>query len=126
MASSTIAAAQGSLILAGADGGPRYVDGETLGTVLCDRRSVRLAVLNACEGAKASPVDPLAGVATGLVQHDVPAVVGMQFAISDPAAITFAAELYAGLAQAFPVDVAVTEGRRALATETDLEWATPV
>jgi hypothetical protein len=53
-------------------------------------------------------------------------VVGMQFAISDPAAITFAAELYSGLAQGFPVDVAVTEGRRALATETDLEWATPV
>jgi CHAT domain len=116
----------GSLILEGADGSPRYVDGETLGTVLCDRRSVRLAVLNACEGAKASPVDPLAGVAAGLVQHDVPAVVGMQFAISDPAAITFAAELYSGLAQAFPVDVAVTEGRRALAAETDLEWATPV
>jgi hypothetical protein len=117
---------QGSLILEGADGSPRYVDGETLGTVLCDRRSVRLAVLNACEGAKASPVDPLAGVAAGLVQHDVPAVVGMQFAISDPAAITFAAELYSGMAQGFPVDVAVTEGRRALATETDLEWATPV
>jgi hypothetical protein len=117
---------QGSLILEGADGSPRYVDGETLGTVLCDRRSVRLAVLNACEAAKASPVDPLAGVAAGLVQHDVPAVVGMQFAISDPAAITFATELYSGLAQGFPVDVAVTEGRRALATETDLEWATPV
>jgi hypothetical protein len=117
---------QGSLILEGADGRARYVDGETLGTVLCDRRSVRLAVLNACEGAKSSPADPLAGVAAGLVQHDVPAVVGMQFAISDPAAITFAAELYSGLAQGFPVDVAVTEGRRALATETDLEWATPV
>jgi hypothetical protein len=116
----------GSLILEGADGSPRPVDGETLGTVLCDRRSVRLAVLNACDGAKASPLDPLAGVAAGLVQHDVPAVVGMQFAISDPAAITFAAELYSGLAQAFPVDVAVTEGRRALAAETDLEWATPV
>jgi hypothetical protein len=116
----------GSLILQGADGSPRPVDGETLGTVLCDRRSVRLAVLNACDGAKASPLDPLAGVAAGLVQHDVPAVVGMQFAISDPAAVTFAAELYSGLAQAFPVDVAVTEGRRALAAETDLEWATPV
>jgi CHAT domain len=117
---------QGSLILGDADGRARHVDGETLGTVLCDRRSVRLAVLNACEGAKASPTDPLAGVAAGLVQHDVPAVVGMQFAISDPAAISFAAELYSGLAQGFPVDVAVTEGRRALATETDLEWATPV
>jgi hypothetical protein len=117
---------EGSLVLEGADGSPRYVDGETLGTVLCDRRSVRLAVLNACEGAKASPVDPLAGVAAGLVQHDVPAVVGMQFAISDQAAITFASELYSGLAHAFPIDVAVTEGRRALATEGDLEWATPV
>jgi len=117
----------GSLVLEGADGRARYVDGETLGTVLCDRRSVRLAVLNSCEGAKASPVDPLAGVAAGLVQHDVPAVVGMQFAISDQAAITFASELYSGLARAFPIDVAVTEGRRALATEgDDLEWATPV
>jgi hypothetical protein len=117
----------GSLVLEGVDSSARYVDGETLGTVLCDRRSLRLAVLNSCEGAKASPVDPLAGVAAGLVQHDVPAVVGMQFAISDQAAITFASELYSGLAHAFPIDVAVTEGRRALATEgDDLEWATPV
>ena len=117
---------QGSLVLEGAGGSPRYVDGETLGTVLCDRRTVRLAVLNACEAAKASAADPLAGVAAGLVQHDVPAVVGMQFAISDQAAITFATELYSGIARALPIDVAVTEGRRALASEGDLEWATPV
>jgi hypothetical protein len=54
-------------------------------------KTLRLVVLNACEGGRASVEDPFAGSpapgAAGL-----PAVVAMQFPITDAAAVTFASE----------------------------------
>ena len=117
---------EGSLVLERPDGRAHYVGGEQLGGLLCDRHTLRLAILNACEAATTASHDPLAGVAAALVEYEVPAVVGMQFAITDDAAITFAEELYATLADGFPIDAAVTEARRALSAESDVEWATPV
>jgi hypothetical protein len=116
---------QGCLLLEGLGGHSEAVSGERLGSILCDRGTLRLAVLNACEGA-ASAGDPLAGVATSLVEYEVPAVIGMQFAISDNAAIAFAKEFYSAIAASFPVDAAVTAARRALATGHAMEWVTPV
>jgi CHAT domain len=117
---------ESSLILERDDRRPQRVDGDQLGTVLCDRGSLRLAVLNACEAAQTAPQDPLAGVATSLMEYDVPAVVAMQFAITDDGALTFADEFYRALAYGYPVDAAVTQARRALAAHSDVEWGTPV
>lgn len=50
-----------------------------LGLLLQDERSLRLAVLNSCEGARSSHVDPFSGAAASLVHYGVPAVIGMQF-----------------------------------------------
>ena len=98
-----------------------------LGTLLHDHRSLRLAVLNACEGARNSRQDPFAGVATTLIRQGIPAVVAMQFEITDEAAITFATEFYAALADGYPVDAAVSEARKAIyAQPSDVEWGTPV
>lgn len=115
-----------SLILEHDDRRPRRVDGQQLGTLLCDRGSLRLAVLNTCEAAQTAPQDPLAGVATSLVEYSVPAVVAMQFAITDAGALTFADEFYGALAGGYDVDAAVTQARRALAADSDVEWGTPV
>jgi hypothetical protein len=117
---------EGSLVLERPDGRPHEVSGERLGSTLCDRKTLRLAVLNACEAAKTAPQDPLAGVAANLIEHEVPAVVGMQFAITDEGAIAFAQEFYATLAEGYPVDAAVTEARRAMAADDEIEWGTPV
>ncbi|MGO9901280.1 MAG: CHAT domain-containing protein [Solirubrobacteraceae bacterium] len=57
-----------------------------------------LAVLNACETAQTSSQDPLAGIATSLMEYHVPAVVAMQFAITDERALIFADEFYRALA----------------------------
>ena len=86
------------------------------------------SVLNSCEGARTSAVDPFAGIATSIVALGIPAVVAMQFEISDKAAITFAEELYQSLiARQDPIDVAVAEARKAVFTEVnETEWATPV
>ena len=71
---------------------------------------------------------PYAGVATTLVQLGVPAVVAMQFEISDAAAILFAEELYTNLiGRQDPIDAAVAEARKAIYIELGkVEWATPV
>src|SRR6185503_16705930 len=67
-----------------------------------------------------------AGVATNLVRLGIPAVVAMQFEISDEAAITFSSEFYAALVDGLPVDAAVAEARKAMYATSDVEWATPV
>ena len=108
-------------------GRSRRITGVQLGTILQDEVSLRLAVLNACEGGRSSVEDPFSGVATSLIEREIPAVIGMQFEITDRSAIVFASEFYAALADGYPVDSAMAEARKAIyADENDVEWATPV
>jgi hypothetical protein len=118
---------QGLLFFETAEGGPDDIEAETLATLL-DQPSLRLVVLNSCEGARASPDDPFTGVASRLVRQKIPAVVAMQFEITDRAAILFAWGLYGALAAGFPIDSALTQARRAILIidENELEWGTPV
>jgi tetratricopeptide (TPR) repeat protein len=103
------------------------VSGRYLGMLLHDLRSLRLAVLNACEGARTSRTDPFAGTAQSLAQEGIPAVIAMQFEITDEAAITFAHEFYQAVADGYPVDAALAEARKAIfAQGNDVEWGTPV
>ncbi|MGH9891305.1 MAG: CHAT domain-containing protein, partial [bacterium] len=108
-------------------GRSRPVSGQDLGTLLHDHRSLRLVVLNSCEGARTSPTDPFAGAAQSLVQQGIPAVIAMQFEITDEAAMTLSHEFYAALADGYPVDTALGEARKAIfASGNEVEWATPV
>ena len=117
----------GVLVLCDDTGKGRRVTAENLGFLLHDHRSLRLVVLNACEGSRASRADPFAGVAQTLVQQGVPAVIAMQFEITDQAAITFAEEFYASVADGHPVDAALADARKAIfGTGNDIEWGTPV
>ena len=51
----------------------------------------------------------------------------MQLEITDRAAITFACELYAALADGYAVDAALAEARKAIfADDNEVEWGTPV
>ena len=90
--------------------------------------SLRLVFLNACKGAETSEVEKLSSVAAVLVQKGIPAVIGMQFDITDEAAIEFSGKFYQRLAEGAPVDTAVQEGRIHLGVVKDnpVEWATPV
>jgi hypothetical protein len=100
---------------------------DRLATLLNDHQSMRLVLLNSCESAKGSPVDPFAGVATSLIQKGIPAVIAMQFSITDKAAIAFAQWFYWSLAQGFPVDAAVATARKAIyMLPNNVEWGTPV
>jgi len=119
---------EGLLFLMDEAGGAARVTEAVLTNLLGDQTSLRLAVLNSCEGARTTLTDPFAGIATSLVALGVPAVVAMQFAISDRAAIVFAEELFTSLiGRQYPIDAAVAEARKAVFTEVnEIEWATPV
>ena len=120
-------AGDGMLLLENENNLGQPVTGGELGTILYDHTTLRLAVLNACEGARSSSEDPFAGVASNLVQRQIPAVIAMQFEITDRAAITFARGFYRAVALGYPVDAALAEARKSIyATHNPLEWATPV
>ena len=120
-------AGEGVLILEDDAGRGRAVGGEYVGTLLHDHRPLRLAVLNACEGGRGSAKDSFAGVAQSLIQQGLPAVIAMQFPISDVAAITFARDFYGAVADGYPVDAALAEARKAILSDGGgLEWGTPV
>ena len=74
--------------------------------------------------------DPFAGVAGALVQRDIPAVVAMQFEISDEAAIVFAGGFYevAGRRACQWTRSSRCVARLAMLAERsdDIEWGTPV
>jgi len=120
----------GALFLEHEDGSADLVTGEELALLLADELpELRLVFLNACKTGTISAqsgVRPFAGVATSLIKAGVPAVVAMQFPISDQAAISFADTFYQRIAQSYPVDAAIAEARKALYSEERSEWATPV
>lgn len=96
---------------------------------LQDQKSVRLIFLNACEGARGGRSDLFAGVAQQLelVQQALPAVVAMQFPVSDQAAIALSHEFYRALADGYPLEAAVSEARKAIhGPAGNPEWGTPV
>jgi hypothetical protein len=117
----------GVLMLHDVHGKSRPISGQDLGTILHDRRDMRLVVLNSCEGARPSLIDPFAGVAQVLLRQGIPAVIAMQFEISDDAAVTFSREFYKAVADRYPADAALVEARKIIFAEGNgLEWATPV
>lgn len=118
---------RGGLCLEQADGKSHWVDAVRLATLLHDHQPLRLAFLNACQGAQGGRSDPFAGVAQKLVQQGIPAVLAMQFPVSDKAAIALAGAFYRTLAEGYPVDAALSEARKAIQLAgDDREWGTPV
>ncbi|MCS7070946.1 MAG: CHAT domain-containing protein, partial [Anaerolinea sp.] len=123
---------QGVLILEREDGTrrPQLVTAEQIGRELGEETGIRLVVLNTCRSGQPAESDALRGLATNLALRGIPAVVAMQFPISDSAARSFSEEFYRALADFMPIDEAVSEGRRAIVNRgiglVAAEWVTPV
>jgi formylglycine-generating enzyme required for sulfatase activity len=119
---------EGGLVLEDDRRQARQVNAGDLAVVLHDRRNLRLLFLNACHGAATDRSDAYAGTAQTLVRQGVPAVVAMQFAISDRAAITLARDFYSALATGAAVDTALAQARKAIydLDKMQPEWGTPV
>lgn len=118
---------EGVIALVNENGQTDLVTATNLGNLLADHSSLRLVLLNACEGARSSEQDLFSSTAATLIRRGIPAVVAMQYEISDKAAITFTREFYSTLADKWPVDAATAEARKAINKEVtnSLEWGTP-
>jgi CHAT domain-containing protein len=116
---------EGVLVFEDEQGDGLPVSGPGLAYLFQDHPSLRLAVLNACNGARSADDNAFAGTAQALVQHGVPAVIAMQSEVMDETACSFAERFYRALAAGLPVDACVGEVRRALAAERNPEWGTP-
>ncbi|MGO4599638.1 CHAT domain-containing protein [Terrabacter sp. 2RAF25] len=120
-------AQEGVLVLEREDGTAHRVSGARLGTLLHDARTMQLAVLNACEGARTSGRDAFSGVGQALARQGLPAVVAMQTEISDRAALVFSHEFYWFLTRGLGIDAAICEVRKAMAVSDEAsEWGTAV
>ena len=118
---------EGVLAVEDENGRKQLISGSDFCNFLGDERAFRLVLLNACEGARASRTDPFSGVAQSLVLRGIPAVIAMQFEVSDEAAVAMASGFYSALADDYPVDAALSEARKAvLAAGCSVEWGTPV
>ncbi len=103
------------------------ISARDLGQLLYDHSSLRLVFLNACQGGRGSVKHSFTSVASVLMQQGIPAVIGMQFEMTDKAAIVFAAEFYRAIADEYPLEVALTEARRAVYYQANqIEWGTAV
>jgi CHAT domain-containing protein len=119
---------EGVLVMENEIGESKLVGSDLLSILVRGKRRLRLVLLNSCLGAAAAEAEPFSSVAAGLVRAGIPAVIAMQFEVSDRAAHLIAETFYESLALNFPVDAALTEARREIALQDrdSLEWATPV
>ncbi len=96
---------------------------------LLNRMGITLAVLNACETARHSTRDALMGVAQALIREEIPAVIAMQFLVSETVALMFTRRLYDFLFRGDPLEKVVTETRVGIdinAEEDRISWGIPV
>lgn len=119
---------EGVLALANEQGRSHLLNATELGRLLAQRQALRLVVLNACQGAAGSQADLFSSTAATLARRGIPAVLAMQYEITDRAAIELTRGFYGALTAGLPVDEAVTQARTSISvglTRT-LEWVTPV
>lgn len=119
---------EGVLVMADSEGKAMPVDSERFRYLMKSRSRLALVVLNSCLGTRSGDGEKFSSVAAGLVKSGVPAVIAMQFEISDESARVIAKTFYTSLALNMPVDAALTEARLQifLNDKNNLEWATPI
>ncbi|MCP4398396.1 MAG: CHAT domain-containing protein, partial [bacterium] len=102
------------LALVGGDGNMTLIGADEF-SELFSRHQPGIVVLQACESGKLSGSQSFRGIASRIVQQNVPVLVAMQYQVSNSTATQFALEFYRRLAENDPVDKAVQEGRRRIA-----------
>jgi tetratricopeptide (TPR) repeat protein/CHAT domain-containing protein len=112
---------EGYIVLANETGNAEEYSATKLTRMLRLESSLRLVVLNCCDSARGS-----SSLAKRLVLSGIPAVIAMQFPISDQAAVELSSAFYSALANGEPVDGAVTHARIRIQNRSNIEWGIPV
>jgi hypothetical protein len=110
----------------GGPGGARLYAEDLRNFLIQPGRTPNLVVLNSCSGAQSQPGALFSSVAADLIQGGVPAVVAMQFAISDNMGIAFSNAFYSYLADGNSIERALTHTRANLKANGFSEWICPV
>lgn len=119
-------AKEGTISLADENGHRDILSAHRL-SMLLNEGNLRLVVLNSCKGAYLDKTDAYSSTAAVLTQQGIPAVLAMQYAVSDKAAIELSRSFYSAIAKGLTFTKAVTESRKAINLAIhDAEWATPV
>jgi CHAT domain/Bacterial regulatory proteins, luxR family len=79
------AADEGVLALADETGRTHPIGADDISRLLAEHHPLRLVVLNACDTGRGSALDTFSSTAAALIRREVPAVVAMQFEITDSA-----------------------------------------
>ena len=117
------------LLLEDDSGNSRVVDNETIATLLSGYPSLRLVVLSGCQTAKTSGITAFSDLSTPLLRKGIPAVLSMQYSVSDESAMQLAKKLYTEISQGTPIDLALTKARKELLLNEGVgrvDFATPV
>lgn len=118
---------EGYLVFAKRNGQAQRMSAINLARLLGDHATLRTVVLNSCDGGQSGD-DVFSSTAATLVRRGIPAVIAMQYEITDDATIEFARTFYETIAEGRPLEFAVGEARKSItfAVENSLEWGTPV
>jgi hypothetical protein len=99
---------------------------EDLRNILIGPNGPQLVVLNSCKGAFASSSDLFSSIAADLALAGVPAVVAMQFVVSDEMAKAFSRKFYECLSKGDSIGTALAITRTHLKKRKFNEWVAPV
>lgn len=113
---------RGYVVMQDGHGQAVKVYGSALGVMLEGDGSLRLAVLNCCEGARGA----ISSAGASLVSWGMPMVVAMQFPISNGSSAHFAGKFYRSLVNGQSIEHAMTVARQFMRSKTSLEWGIPV
>ncbi|HEY0003856.1 MAG TPA: tetratricopeptide repeat protein [Pyrinomonadaceae bacterium] len=110
----------GGLLLEDAQGKSRPTSvAEVLQSLERGENSLRLVVLSGCQTSRTINVAGFRDMARGLVRGRIPAVIAMQFSISDTGGLKFAESFYTRIAAGRTLELAVHAARRALLLSDD-------
>lgn len=75
---------------------------------------IKIIVLNSCKGAMSTSHTHFSGVAIRLIQKNVPAVIAMQYNITNQSAIIFSTVFYQAIIDGFPIEYSMQKARQAI------------
>ncbi len=106
-----------------------WVDADYFSELL-NQHQPGIVLLQACEGGMSAASEAFVGVASHVVEQNIPVVVAMQYEVSNTTAGRFIRRFYQQLAKDDPVDRAAQYGRRSIALGPlqykSRDFATPV
>jgi tetratricopeptide (TPR) repeat protein/CHAT domain-containing protein len=110
----------GGLLLEDAQGKSRPTSvTEVLQSLQRGENSLRLVVLSGCQTSRTINMAGLRDMARGLLRRKIPAVIAMQFSISDAGGLKFAEAFYTRIATGRTLELAVHAARRAMLLSDD-------